>query len=100
MLKTPLPAEVRNALLTRHIVLDDLLDVQLLLDEIEDLPNGARYFTLPPGSTNSDREPDELTPKEKFELLILCLECYVADALHGVNRQLAVLRRWYPDYEF
>ena len=49
MLKTPLPEEVRNALLTYHIIQDDLLDLQILLHEIEDLPDGARYFTLPPG---------------------------------------------------
>src|SRR5215210_5879181 len=100
MLNTSLPEEVRNALLKYHIVQDDLLDVQLLLDEIEDLPDGARYFPLGPGSTDPDRAPDELSPKERFELLIQCLECYVFDAQHRVNQQLAVLRGRYPNCDF
>jgi hypothetical protein len=70
MLNTSLPEEVRNALLNYHLIQDDLLDLQILLDEIEVLPDGARYFPLGPGSTDPDREPDELSPKEKFELLM------------------------------
>ena len=100
MLNTSLPEEVRNALLEYHTIQDDLLDVQILLDEIEDLPDGARYFQLAPGSTDPDREPDELTPKERFELLIQCLECYVVDAQHRVNQRLAVLRKRYPTHNF
>ena len=100
MLNTSLPEEVRNALLKYHIVQDDLLDVQILLDEIEDLPDGARYFPLGPGSTDPDREPDELSPKERFELLIQCLECYVVDAHYRVNQRLAVLRKRHPNYDF
>jgi hypothetical protein len=34
MLNTQFPEEVRDALLTYHIVQDDLLDVQVLLDVI------------------------------------------------------------------
>ena len=100
MLNTPLPEEVRTALLTYHIIQDDLLDVQILLDEIEDLPDGARYLPLGPGSTDPDRTPDELSPKERFGLLIHCLECYVVDAQHRVNRELVVLRKRYPNYTF
>lgn len=100
MLKTPLPEEVTNALLTYHIVQDDLLDLQILLDEIEDLPDGARYFPLGPGSTDPDRAPDELSPKEKFELLIQSLECYVVYAYHRVNCELSKLRNKYPNYTF
>ncbi len=86
MLNTSLPEEVRRALLTYHIVQDDLLDVQVLLDEIEDLPDGARYLPLGPGSTNPHRAPDELSPKEKFQLLIQSLECYVVDASRAPSR--------------
>src|SRR5215218_2901335 len=82
MLNTSLPEEVRNALLEYHTIQDDLLDVQILLDEIEDLPDGSRYFPLGPGSTDPDRQPDELSPKEKFELLIQSLECHLLDNLH------------------
>ena len=100
MLNTSLPEEVRNALLQYHIVQDDLLDVQILLDEIEDLPDGARNFPLGPGSTDPDREPDELSPKERFQLLIQSLECYVVDAQQQVKQQLAVLRKQYPNCDF
>jgi hypothetical protein len=100
MLKTPLPEEVKNVLLTYHIVQDDLLDVRILLDEIEDLPEGARYFPLGPGSTDPDREPDELSPKERFQVLIQSLEDYVVDAQHRVNQRLAVLRKRCPDCKF
>jgi hypothetical protein len=97
---TPLPEEVRDALLMYHIVQDDLLDVQVLLDVIDDLPDGARYLPLGPGSTDPGRDPDDLSPKERFELLIQCLECYVFDTQHRVNQQLAVLRKRYPNYHF
>ena len=100
MLNTSLPEEVRNALLTYHIVQDDLLDVQVLLDEIEDLPEGARHFPLGPGSTDPDREPDVLSPKERFQLLIQSLECYVVDAHYRVDQRLAVLRKRYPNCDF
>ena len=82
MLNTSLPEEVRNALLKYHIIQDDLLDLQILLDEIEDLPDGARYFSLGPGSTDPERDPDELSPKERFEVLLQSLECHVIDNLH------------------
>jgi|SRR5215208_2562496 len=95
-----LPEEVASTLLKYHIVLHDLLDVEMLLDAIEDLPDGARYFPLGPGSTDSDREPDELSPKEKFGLLVQSLECYVVDAQHGINQQLAALRKRYPNCDF
>src|SRR4051794_9005324 len=88
MINTSLPEEVRIALLKYHIVQDDLLDVEMLLDVIEDLPDGARYLPLSPGSTAPDRAPNDLSPKEKFELLIQSLECYVVDAKHHVNQQL------------
>jgi hypothetical protein len=100
MLNTQLPEEVRKALLTHHIVEDDLLDVQILLDEIDDLPDGARYLPLGPGSTDPDRDPDDLSPKEKFELLIQSLECYVLDAQYHVDQQLAIIRKRYPNYDF
>ena len=69
-------------------------------DEIEDLPDGARYLPLGPGCTDPARAPDELSPKEKFELLIQSLECYVVDAQHRVNQKLVVLRKRYPGYDF
>jgi hypothetical protein len=97
---TSLPEEVRDALLMYHIVQDDLLDVQVLLDVIDDLPDGARYLPLGPGSTDPGRDPDDLSPKERFELLIQSLECYVIDAQHRVNQQIAVLRKRYPNYQF
>jgi len=100
MLNTPLPEEVRTALLTYHIVQDDLLDVQVLLDVIEGLPDGARYLPLSPGSTDPGRSPDDLSPKEKFGLLISSLECYVVDAQYRVNQQLGVLRKRYPNHHF
>jgi len=100
MLNTSLPEEVRTTLLKYHIIQDDLLDVQILLDEIEDLPDGARYFPLGPGSTNPDREPDELSPKEKFELLIQSLECHVVDNLQQTKQELVTLRKRYPNYTF
>jgi hypothetical protein len=100
MLNTSLPEEVRTALLMYHIVQDDLLDVQLLLDVIDDLPDGARYLPLGPGSTDPGRAPDDLSPKEKFELLIQCLECYIHEAQHRLNQQLVVLRKRYPNYRF
>lgn len=97
---TSLPEEVRDALLMYHIVQDDLLNVQVLLDVIDDLPDGARYLPLGPGSTDPGRDPDDLSPKERFELLIQSLECYVIDAQHRVNQQIAVLRKRYPNYQF
>jgi hypothetical protein len=97
---TSLPEEVRDALLMHHIVQDDLLDVQVLLDVIDDLPDGARYLPLGPGSTDPGRDPDDLSPKERFELLIQSLECYVIDVQHRVNQQIAVLRKRYPNYQF
>lgn len=100
MLNTQLPEEVRDALLTYHIVQDDLLDVQVLLDVVDDLPDGARYLPLGPGSTDPCRAPDDLSPKERFQLLIQTYECYVFDAQHRVDHQLVVLRRKYPDYSF
>jgi hypothetical protein len=100
MLNTQLPEEVRAALLKHHIVQDDLLDVQVLLDVIEDLPDGARHLPLGPGSTDPCRAPDDLSPKEKFELLIQSLECYVLDDQHRVNQQLVVLRKRHPNYHF
>jgi hypothetical protein len=100
MLNTPLPEEVRTTLLKYHIVQDDLLDVQVLLDVIEDLPDGARYLPLGPGSTDPGRDPDDLSPKEKLEVLIQSLECYVHEAQHHVNQQLVVLRKRYPNYHF
>jgi len=60
---------------------------------IEDLPDGARHLPLGPESTAPDREPNELSPKERFELLIQCLECYVLDARRRVNQELVVLRK-------
>jgi hypothetical protein len=100
MLNTQLPEEVRTALLTYHIVLDDLYDVQMLLAQIEDLPDGARYIPRGPGSTDPDRAPDDLSPKEKFEVLIQSLECYVLDTQHQVKQQLSGLRKKYPNYTF
>ena len=100
MLNASLPEEVRTTLLKYHIIQDDLLDVEMLLDKIEDLPDGARYFPLGPGSIDRDREPDELSPKERFELLIQCLECYVVDAHYRVDQRLAVLRKRYPNCDF
>ncbi len=100
MTHTSLPEEVRTTLLTYHIVQDDLLDVQVLLDVIEDLPDGARYLPLGPGSIDQKRAPDDLSPKEKLELLIQSLECYVLDARHRVNQQLIVLRKRYPNHNF
>ena len=100
MLNSSLPDEVRTALLKYHLILDDLLDVQILLDEIEDLPEGARYFPLRPGSTDPGREPDVLSRKERFELQIQCLECYVLDAQHRVRQELVVLRKRYPQLSF
>ncbi len=52
MLNTSLPGEVRTALVMYHIVQDDLLDVEVLLDHVEELPEGARYLPLSPGSTD------------------------------------------------
>jgi hypothetical protein len=100
MLNTPLPEEVRTALLTQHIVQDDLLDVQILLDEIDDLPDGARYLPLGPGSTDPYRAPDDLSPKEKFQLLIQSLECYVFDAQYQAKQRLVMLRRRFPNCNF
>ena len=100
MTHTSLPEEVRTALLKYHLVQDDLLDVQVLLDVIEDLPDGARYLPLGPGSTDPGRAPDDLSPKEKFELLIQSLECYVLESQHRLNRQLIVLRKRYPNCRF
>ncbi len=100
MTQTTLPEEVRTALLKYHLVQDDLLDVEVLLDMIDDLPEGARYLPLSPGSTDPGRAPDDLSPKEKFGLLIQSLECYVLDAQYQVNQQLIVLRKRYPNYNF
>ena len=65
--------------------------MQVLLDVIEDLPDGARYLPLGPGSIDPDRDPDVLSPKGRFEVLIHWLECYVLDARHRVNRELRLL---------
>lgn len=46
MLNTSLPEEVRNAFLKYHIAQDDLLNVQVLLNVLEDLPDGAHYLPL------------------------------------------------------
>ena len=100
MLNTSLPEEVRTTLLKYHIIQDDLLDVEVLLDVLDLLPDGARYLPLGPGSTDPDRDPDVLSPKERFGLLMLCLECYLLDARHRVNRELVVLRKRYPNYTF
>jgi hypothetical protein len=97
---TSLPEQVRDALLMYHIVQDNLLGVQVLLDVIDDLPDGARYLPLGPGSTDPGRDPDDLSPKERFELLVQSLECYVIDAQHRVNQQITVLRKRYPNYQF
>jgi hypothetical protein len=82
------------------LVQDDLLDVQILLDEIEDLPDGTGYLPPGPDSTDPARDPDDLSPRERFELLIQNLECYVLDDQYRVNRQLVVLRRKYPNLHF
>ncbi len=74
--------------------------MQVLLDIIDDLPDGNRYHPLGPGSPDPGRSPDDLSPKEKFELLIQSLECYVLDARQLVNQQLLVLRKRYPNYKF
>lgn len=100
MTQTILPAEVRTTLLKYHIVQDDLLDVQVLLDIIDDLPDGTRYLPLGPGSTDPGRSTDDLSPKEKFGLLIQSLECYVLDAHHRVAQHLILLRKRYPNYKF
>jgi hypothetical protein len=100
MINTSLPEEVRRALLTYHIVQDDLLDVAILLDVIEDLPDGARNLPLPPGSTDPGRDPDALSPKGKLEVLIQSLECYVFEARDRVNQQLVALRGKYPHINF
>ena len=100
MLNTSLPEEVRNALLKYHLIQDDLLDLQILLDEIEDLPDGARYFPLGPGSTDPERDPDELSPKERFEVLLQSLECHVLDNLHQAKQELVVLRKRYSKHTF
>ncbi len=100
MTQTTLPEEVRTILLKYHLVQDDLLDVQVLLDVIEDLPDGARYLPLGPGSTDPGRAPGDLSPKEKFQLLIQNLEGYVHDAQFRVNQQILVLRKKYPNYTF
>jgi hypothetical protein len=91
---------VWTTLLKYHIIQDDLLDVEILLDMIDDLPDGARNLPLGPGSTAPDREPDVLSPKERFELLIQNLECYVRDDHYRVKQQLVVLRRKYPNLRF
>ena len=95
---TSLPEEVRTPLLKYHLVQEDLLDLQVLLDVIEDLPDGARYFPLGPGSTEPGRAQDDPSPKEKFELLVQSLECYVLEAQYRINHQLIVLRTRYPTY--
>lgn len=100
MTQTILPEEVRTTLIKYHIVQDDLLDVQVLLDIIDDLPDGTRYLPLGPGSVDPGRSPDDLSPKEKFEVLIQSLECYVLDAHQRVTQQLIVLRKRYPNYKF
>ena len=74
--------------------------MQLLLNHIEDLPDGARYLPLGPGSTDPGRDPHDLSPKEKFGLLIQSLECYVLEAEHRVTQQLIMLRKKYPNYNF
>ncbi len=91
MLNTQLPEEVRDALLTYHIVQDDLLDVQVLLDVVDDLPDGARYLPLGPGSTDPRRAPDDLSPKERFQLLIQTYECIRVGVLRSRRLGEAVL---------
>jgi hypothetical protein len=100
MQNTSLPEEVRTALLKYHLVQDDLLDLQVLLDDIEDLPDGTRYLPLRPGSTAPDRDPGVLSPKERFEQLMQCLECHVLNNLQEAKHELAVLRERYPNCDF
>jgi hypothetical protein len=76
-----------------------VLAVQVLLDVVDDLPDEARYLPLGPGVADSARS-DGLSYKAKFELLLQNLECYVLDAYHGVDQQIAVLRKRCPTYNF
>ena len=99
MLHPPLPQDLRTTLLLHQLIQDDLLAVQLLLDVVDDLPDGARYLPLGPGVADSGRS-DDLSYKAKFELLLQNLECYVLDVYHQVDQRLVVLRRRYPDYNF
>ena len=100
MLKnTALPADVRTTLLLHHLIMDDLLGVQVLLDVVDDLPDGARYLPLGPGSADSGGSAD-LSYKAKFELLLQNLECYVLDAYHQVDQRIVVLRKRYPNCNF
>jgi hypothetical protein len=55
---------------------------------------------LGPGSTDPYRAPDDLSPKENFEVLMQSLECYVLDAQHRAKQHLVVLRKKYPTYTF
>jgi hypothetical protein len=91
---------LRTTLLKYQTVQDDLLDVRILLDEIEDLPDGARFLPLRPGSTDPDRALDDPSPKEKFERQIQTLEGYVLETRYRVNQKLVVLRKRYPTYRF
>ena len=97
MLHTPLPQEVRTTLLLHQLIQDDLLAVQLLLDVVDDLPDGARYLPLGPGVADTGRS-DDLSYKAKFELLLQNLECYVLDAYHQVDQRIAILRTRYPTW--
>ena len=100
MRNNELPDEVRAALLKYHHYQDDLLDQQVLLDQVEDLPDGARYLPLGPGSTAPDRAPGDLSPKERFERQMVSLEGHVLDNLFQAKQELVVLRTKYPDFTF
>jgi hypothetical protein len=66
---------------------------------VDDLPDGARFLPLGPGVADSGRS-DDLSYKDRLQLLLQNLECYVVDAQHRVNQELVVLRRRYPNYTF
>jgi hypothetical protein len=66
---------------------------------VDDLPDGARFLPLGAGVADSGRS-DDLSYKDRLQLLLQNLECYVVDAQHRVNQELVVLRRRYPNYTF
>jgi len=99
MLNTSLPQEVRTTLLLHQLIQDDLLAVQVLLGVVDDLPDGARYLPLGPGVADSGRSHD-LSYKDRLELLLQNLECYVLDALQQIDQRIVVLRNRYPNYNF
>jgi hypothetical protein len=99
MLHPPLPPEVNNALLLHHLIQDDLLAVGMLLDVVDNVPDGACYLPLGPGVAQPGRS-DDLSYKDRFQLLIQHLECYVIDAYNQVDQELVVLRKRYPNYKF